>query len=308
MKHIVSVSLGSSVRDHKAETSFFGEPFIIERRGCDGDMRKAKSILAELDGKVDAIGLGGLDVYLSSRKGRYALKEGLALLEILKKTPAVDGSGLKNTLEPEMLSYIEKDERFPLKNKNVMMVCAMDRLGMAEVFVEAGAKTLFGDIIFALGKDQPIYSLDELGDIADKIIPELSKLPLAFIYPMGKKQTLPPENKYPQYYEWSDYIAGDFHFIRKYMPPRMDGKIIITNTVTNNDINDLKERGISYIITTTPEFNGRSFGTNVIEAVIISILNKPWEEISKQEYLDLIRKLELKPRIEALNLQTVNNF
>ncbi len=301
MKHIVSISVGSSSRDHKVETSFLGENFIIERRGFDGDLRKAKAELVQLDGKVDAIGLGGLDVFLSSRKGRYALKEGLELLQILKKTPAVDGSGLKNTLEPEILEFIKKDPRFPLKDKNVLMVCAMDRLGMAEAFVEAGCNMVFGDIMFALGKDQPIYSLDELGEFADKVIPEISKLPLAFIYPMGKKQMAAPEDKYPQHYAWADYIAGDFHFIRKYLPASLPGKVIITNTVTGSDIEDLKKRGVSCVITTTPEFNGRSFGTNVLEAVLVSILGKPWEDISQQEYLDLIRKLELRPRIEVLN-------
>ena len=303
MKHIVSVSLGSSSRDHKVETTFLNENFIIERRGVDGDIRKAKSILQELDGTVDAIGLGGLDVYLSSRKGRYALKEGLELLNILKKTPAVDGSGLKNTLEPEILEYIKNDSRFPLKDKNVLMVCAMDRLGLAEAFTSAGCNMMFGDIMFALGKNQPIHSLDELGEFADKVIPEISKLPLAFIYPMGKKQMAAPENKYPEHYEWADYIAGDFHFIRKHLPPKIDGKIIITNTVTDEDIEDLKQRGTAYVITTTPELKGRSFGTNVLEAVLISIMKKPWEEITQQEYLDLIRKLELKPRIEELKPQ-----
>lgn len=300
MKHIVSVSLGSSSRDHKVNTSFLNEDFIIERIGVDGDIRKAKSILRDIDGTVDAIGLGGLDVYLSSRKGRYALKEGLELLNILKQTPAVDGSGLKNALEPEILEYVKKDARFPLSGKNVLMVCAMDRLGMAEAFTCAGCNMIFGDIMFALGKNQPIRSLDELGEFADKVIPEVSKLPLAFIYPMGKKQMKEPENKYPEHYDWADYIAGDFHFIRKHLPPEIKNKIIITNTVTNKDIEDLKNRGASYIITTTPEFNGRSFGTNVLEAVLISIIKKPWEEITKNEYLDLIRKLELKPRIVEL--------
>ena len=37
MKHVVSISLGSSTRDKRVETKFFGEAFVIERRGTNGD-------------------------------------------------------------------------------------------------------------------------------------------------------------------------------------------------------------------------------------------------------------------------------
>ena len=30
----------------------------------------------------------------------------------------------------------------------------------------------------------------------------------------------------------NDIIAGDFHFLKRYMPPELPGKIVITNTVT----------------------------------------------------------------------------
>lgn len=301
MKHIVSVSLGTSRRDHKAEAEFAGEKFLIERRGVNGDLRKAKSLLRELDGKVDVIGLGGLDVYIYSKHGRFALREGLELLETLKETPAVDGSGLKNTLEAEVVSFIAKDPRFSLKGKKVMMVCAMDRFGMAEAFVNEGAETMFGDLIFSMGKDSPIYSFEELAVWADRLLPEISKLPLAFIYPMGKRQDEPSKNKFPQYYEWADYIAGDFHYIRKYLPPRIPGKIIVTNTVTPANVEDLKSRGAEYLIAITPDLAGRSFGTNVLEAVFVALLGKPWTDIKPEDYLSLIKRLNLKPRIEKLN-------
>lgn len=53
-------------------------------------------------------------------------------------------------------------------------------------------------------------------------------------------------------------------------------------------------------MTTTPEFQGRSFGTNVMEAVLVALLQKPREEISSQDYLDLLRRLDFKPRVVYL--------
>jgi len=301
LKHIISVSLGSSKRDHKVQMSLLNESYIVERVGTDGDLRKAVALLKELDGKVDAIGLGGIDIYVYSRKGRFALKDGLKLKEAVSLTPVVDGSGLKNTLEREVIKYMQGDQRFSFPGKTVLMVCAMDRFGMAEAFMDAGCSMIFGDLMFALGKDTPIYSIDELADYAEKLLPEISKLPIGFIYPIGKKQELQPEEKYTEYYDRSDYIAGDYHFIRKHLPPALSGKTIVTNTITSVDMEELRNRGARYLVTTTPEFEGRSFGTNVLEAILLTILDKKWEDVTAGDYLSLISRLNLKPRIVELN-------
>lgn len=301
MKRVVSVSIGSSARDHSVNTELLGIPFEISRRGTDGDLRKAKEVLKELDGKVDAIGLGGLDVYLYSKTKRYALRDGLKLLQLVEHTPVVDGSGLKNTLEREVIKMLANDERIPLKGKKVLMVCALDRFGMAGALEEAGAKVTYGDLIFSLNLDQPILSLDELAERADKLLPDFCKLPISMLYPTGKKQAdIEPTPLTDKYYQDAEIIAGDFLFIRRHLPDRLEGKTIITNTVTSKDLDELRKRGVTYLVTTTPEFNGRSFGTNVMEAVMLAILGKKWEEVEPQDYLNLIKRLEFKPRVVKL--------
>ena len=81
-------------------------------------------------------------------------------------------------------------------------------------------------------------------EMAEKYLPDACKLPFQFFYPTGKKQEKPPEPKYPQYYEEADIIAGDFHFMRQFMPARLDGKIVLTNTVTAANVEELRERGV----------------------------------------------------------------
>ena len=70
MKHVVSISLGSSSRNHSVEAEFLGEKFKIERIGTDGDKKKAIQLIEELDGKVDAFGMGGID-YICIGKKKY---------------------------------------------------------------------------------------------------------------------------------------------------------------------------------------------------------------------------------------------
>ncbi len=80
----------------------------------------------------------------------------------------------------------------------------------------------------------------------------------------------------------------------------MKGKVIITNTITQEDVELLRARGIDTLITTTPELQGRSFGTNVIEAMIIAITGKNPEELTPADYLEIIRRIGLSVRIEKL--------
>ncbi len=256
--------------------------------------------MRELDGHVDAIGLGGIDVYLYAGRHRYALRDGLRLLESAKITPVVDGSGLKNTLEREAIRFMQEDLAIDLRGRRVLMVSALDRFGMAQALVEAGADVLFGDFIFALDKDIPVRDLHEFEQMAEKYLPDACKLPFQFFYPTGKKQEKPPEPKYPQYYEQAEIIAGDFHFMRQFMPERLDGKIVLTNTVTQSNVEELAARGVKTLITTTPDIAGRSFGTNVIEAALLALLGKAWSDVVPADYESLLHELQLKPRVVRL--------
>ena len=297
MKKVVSVSLGSSSRDHHAVVTLLGEEFDISRVGTDGKLDAAIARVHELDGKVDAIGLGGIDVYLYAGKHRYALRDGLRLLDAAKTTPVVDGSGLKNTLEREAVRFMQDNLGIDLKGKRVLMVSALDRFGMAQALVDAGADVLFGDFIFALDLDKPVKGLHEFEEMAEKYLPDACKLPFQFFYPTGKKQDKPPQPKYPKYYQDADIIAGDFHFMRQFMPDDLSGKIVLTNTVTEKDVDDLRKRGVRMLVTTTPDFQGRSFGTNVVEAALIALLGKTWNDVTSDDYDRVLHELRLRPRV-----------
>jgi len=289
VKRVVSVSLGSSTRDHRVEVELLGERIEVARAGVDGSLERALERLRALDGNVDAIGLGGIDVYLYAGSKRYALRDGLRLLDAVKTTPVVDGSGLKDTLERQAVDYLRDDLGIELRGKRVLMVSALDRFGLAQALVAAGADVLFGDFIFALDLDKPVRSLAEFEALAEKYLPDACKLPFQFFYPTGKKQERPPQPKYPQYYEEAEIVAGDFHFMRQFMPERLDGKLVLTNTVTPRDVEDLRARGVAQLVTTTPEYAGRSFGTNVVEAMLVALGGAG-------RYEHLLRELAIRPR------------
>lgn len=51
-------------------------------------------------------------------------------------------------------------------------------------------------------------------------------------------------------------------------PDDLTGKTILTNTTTSTNVEWLAASGATMLITTTPRFDGRSFGTNLTEAII----------------------------------------
>ena len=157
MKRIVSVSLGSSQRDHRVEVEFLGEQVVIERIGMDGDLQKVIALIKELDGKATAFGMGGIDLYLFAGKKRYQIKDALRIAKAAKESPIVDGSGLKNTLERRVVQFLSDQLGIDLKGKKVLMVSGVDRFGMAEAFAAAGSQMVFGDLIFASGYSNAAY-------------------------------------------------------------------------------------------------------------------------------------------------------
>ncbi len=276
-----------------------GEHFAIERIGTDGSLERALRLVRELDGEVAAIGLGGIDIYLYVGTTRYALRDGLRLAAAAARTPVVDGSALKDTLERDAIGFVRDELHVPLRGTKVLMVSALDRFGMAQALVEAGAEMLFGDFIFALDLDKPVRDLAEFEALAARYLPDACKLPFQFFYPTGKKQDRAPQPKYPQYYDEAAIVAGDFHFLRQFMPERLDGKLVLTNTVTAHDLEELAQRGVARVVTTTPEFAGRSFGTNVVEALAAAILGRAPER-RDPKFQALLARLALRPRVVDL--------
>ncbi len=295
MKRVVSVSIGSSKRDSRVEAEFLGRNFSIERVGTDGSFEKATQLIRQLDAdpEVAAIGLGGIDLYLYAAGRRYTIRDALKLARAAQQTPVVDGSGLKHTLERKVVHDL--DEELHWKGRRVVMTSAVDRFGMAEALWERGAEMVFGDLIFGLGLPVPIRTLRGLRLLARLLLPVFTQLPFKMLYPTGEKQEKQVQDWRGKYYAWADAVAGDFLYIKRFMPANITGKIVLTNTTTSEDVKMLRSRGASMLITTTPRLGGRSFGTNVMEGVIVALADK--YPLTESDYLEYIERLGLGPNI-----------
>jgi len=303
MKRVVSVSLGSSKGDKTVTETLAGEEFQISRIGTNGDMAKFAQLVREFDGKVDAIGLGGINLYLCAGRRRYVIRDAAKLAANAKVTPVVDGWGIKNTLEREMIDWLQREGIVDFSDKNVLVVCGVDRFGMAESIARLAKSVVFGDLMFDVGVPIPIRSWGALMLVARTLLPLICVLPFQWLYPTGGKQEkITP--KHEKHFRWADIIAGDYKIIGKFMPPpesgALAGKTVITNTLTPNDIENLKARGVKALITATREFDGRTLATNVLEGIVTTLAGKRPEEMSRQDYLDTLERMGLQPTVRTL--------
>ena len=297
MKRAVGISLGSSKRDKKVIVNLNGVEIQVERMGTDGDIEKARSLYLEFDGKVDAFGVGGVDLYLRLDEREYPLHAALKLVSGVKQTPLCDGRGLKHTLERRVFE-LAKAELGNVRFKQAFIPVAVDRMGLAEAVAEVSDQIVSGDLMVALGVPIPLYGIPAFKRVARVMLPMVSYFPMSMIFygSDGAEQ----EPKYVKYFEESDLIAGDFLFMRKYMPKSLAGKTVVTNTTTEENIAMLKERGVKTVITTTPRYDGRSFGTNTTEAMLTAYAGKG-RRLSDEELNSLIDELKLKPTVINLN-------
>lgn len=292
-KRAVSVSLGGSKRDKRVEVELLDTPVVIERVGTDGDTEKATALFTALDGRVDALGVGGIDLWVEIQNRKYPLHAAHRLIRGVRKTPVVDGSGLKNTLEREVVSALVSQLGEEYGRGRVLLTAGVDRYGMTQSFFRAEYEVVCADLMFALGIPIAIRSLNNLHRLARLLLPVVGRLPIAFLYPTGQAQEeIKP--RFQKWYQWADVIAGDCHYIKRHMPDDLSEKVIVTNTTTPSDLAQFAERGVRHVVTTTPRLEGRSFGTNMMEAALTAIAckNRP---LTRDELERLLAQAGIRP-------------
>ena len=75
----------------------------------------------------------------------------------------------------------------------------------------------------------------------------------------------------------------------------------MTNTTRPKSITRLAASGIEWVMTTTPELDGVSSGTNLMEAMLVALIGKPVAEIMAADYEEWIGRLGWQGSFQTLN-------
>ena len=302
IKRAVSISLGSPSRDKKVTVNLKGIPICVERIGTGGDAQAAHRLFLELDGKVDALSVGGIDLYVHLDGRDYPVHAGLKIVRGVQYTPLVDGRLLKYALEGRLFELGVNSFGTVPRFQRAFIPFGTDRIGLIGAVSAVADEVLIGDLMFIFGLPVPVRGLENFKRLARILLPFAGHLPISMLYPPGAREE-GSRPKFSTYWQSADLIAGDMHYIRKYSPENLDRKTVITNTTTGADISLLRERGVKEVITTTPLYEGRSFGVNMIEGMLTAYAGKG-RSLTMTELNELIDELNLRPSVQFFNSHT----
>lgn len=291
---MVSVSLGHPSRDFSYTLNIAGFEFMVERRGVGGDLKKACALVRELDGKVDAIGLGGVNLYYRFKDKSYPVREGFRLKECAEVTPVFDGFFVKRWVEPHVLERLEGTGTIKLAKKRVILVSALDRYYLGKKCAELGARAFIGDALFGLGIPLLFDSWWAFEISSVLLMPVLGRLPLRVIYPSPVLEETIQRHKEVSTTGASlsrlclrvfsrmnrsllkscDIFIGDLPMLLNAvltLSQNLEGKTVITTTLSSSEEKNLLRRGCSKVIALGPRIDGRSPGANVLEALLFTL-------------------------------------
>lgn len=303
MKRVLSISLGAPHRDHSAELVLAGSHLHIERRGTNGDIDRAVELYRANDGSVDAFGVGGIEFFLQVGDRRYYWRDAKRIRAAVSKSKIGDGNGVRAVLSRRAVRALEQHlagEERSLAGMRVLKTTATARYFLAADLAAAGCHMVFGDFMFGLNLPIPVRDLRTVRRLGATLLPAVTQLPYRWLYDIGDDQSAPPKPRWQRHFDRADIIAGDFLQIRSCMPDDLSGKIIVTNTTTRRDVEELRLRRAHLLVTESPRIEGRTFGSNVIEAILLALIEKPQDQVTTADFERLIDAVDLRPGIEVL--------
>ncbi|MFN3374444.1 MAG: serine carboxypeptidase, partial [Chloroflexus sp.] len=164
MKRVVSISLGSAQRDYQITVTVLGQHVEVRRIGTNGDVAQAMALVREFDGKVDAIGLGGLAPVFRIGRARYPHQEAIHIAAQARRTPVVDGGVVKATLERWAVAQAARQIPSLLRYKRVLITSGVERYQLAAAISQYEPELRFADPVIHAGIPflPPPRSLEQL--------------------------------------------------------------------------------------------------------------------------------------------------
>ena len=311
MKRIVVIHLN---QENSTEiVNFLGQTIQIERIGCGGDAAQARASLAHYDGQVDAIGLEGWPAQLELGSARILHAIGGALPGLAQQTPVVDGHGVRAALERWGVILADRAQPGIFSQKRVLMTPGLNHIGLDQALSRRTPFMRYADpvIYFALPSVAGVGRQLTLAQAAPLTLEQLKDAPFRRIFPQAGEPGTP---RHKEAFEWADVLAGDVAAIRRYAPRYLAHKTVVAEWATLDDLEDLRRRGVSIVVTMMPSLMaGESLGrwsAAAVEAALVAVRAHADTPLTEDTYLDLLGDLNWTPAIEYLQPEDtgVNRF
>jgi hypothetical protein len=292
--------------DDQFELELLARRVQVRRVSCGGDPERARALIREFDGEVDAIGLDGLPATLQLGRARVLHDAGRLVVAAGNSTPVVDGHGIRAGLERWGVILANRSEPGIFAGRSVLMFPGLNHSGLAQALSQRTPHVRYADpmIFFGLPQFRGLGSRKTLEQVAPSALEGLKSFDFSRLRP----QSGPTEPRGPEsLFRWADVLAGDADIICRYAPRRLHRKTVVVEAAGPEQVEDLAQRGVSILVTMMPSLQQGEplarFSAAVIEAVLVAVRPRADLPLTEDTYLNLIADLDWAPGIRYLQAE-----
>lgn len=295
MKKVITISLGSSKQDFEFQTDFLGQRFSVQRLGADDDTGKAWELMRRQQNHADAIGLGEIGDHYQVGLRTVVNKETHRLLNVVTRVPVTTGAKLRRLLQVRAVRLVQHELGHYFNNNIVLFLSGMRNYDMAVALHDYTPNLRFADALFQTGAPKMLTSLEQLELFAkgvDWVLPYKSREVLESA--LGGFKTSRAAAEVGE----AHVIVGTFAELKAVgSPSNLAGKTVITSAVDDERLAFFRQCKVNLVIDVSPKLFERVVGVNVIEAMVLASLGKPPEEVSDDDFIEILEELKIGPRL-----------
>lgn len=295
MKKVVTVTLGSSKQDFEFKTEFLGQQFSVRRLGADNDTGQAWELMRRQQATADAIGLGEISDHYQVGLRTVVNKETQRLMNVVTRVPVTTGATLRRLLQVRAVRYVQKELGNYFNNNLVLFLSGMRNYDMAVAMSDYSKNLNFADAVFQTGAPTLLGSLEMLELYAKGSNLVLNNTPgqvlESSLAGYKKKRVAAAVAK-------SHVVVGTFGEIKAVTDSgNLVGKTLITSAVDDERLAFFKAQKVNLVIDVSPKLFDKVVGINTLEAMILAALEKPPEEVSDDDFSEILDELKIVPRL-----------
>jgi len=307
MKTVVGISLGAGDQDFEFSARFLGHRFNVRRLGTNGSTAKAVKLLKHWEQHADAIGLGVVKDSYTVGSRRYVEKDSARMKSAVTRVPVTTGGRLSDILQEWALRHVQSKLGNYFNNAKVLFFSGMINYKLALAISEYTQNLEFADAVLQLGVPKLLTSLDALELYASGAHYVLDWTPTAVMSSAPVK-------------EWTKFVLSNamrdatvivapVHELDHFDAKELSGKTIITSTVNDRRIAQFRKKGVNMVIDGAPAMFDHVLSPSLLDAMIIAATEKEPDDILEDDYLEIITRLQLEPRlIYPGGFKRVNRF
>ncbi len=295
MKKVVTVTLGSSKQDFEFKTRFLDQDFSVRRLGADDDTTKAWELLRRQQNSVDAVGLGEIGDHYQVGLRTVVNKETDRLMNVVTRVPVTTGATLRRLLQVRAVRYVQKELGNYFNNNLVLFLSGMRNYDIAVALSDYTSNLSFADALFQTGAPAMLGSLEQLELFAKGSELMLSGRPGEML---ERSLTAFKNNRISSAVTKSHVIVGTFHELKAVGTlANLEGKTLITSAVDDERLAFFTKCKVNLVVDVSPKLFEKVIGVNTLEAMILAALGKSKEEVSDDDFNEILHELNIKPRL-----------